>query len=301
MNKYVGSCAALTAGVLYCLVATARAETLASDGELAALRQSSRDFVAAFNEGDAKAVAALWTEDGEYIDEAGRMFAGREAIEQEYSRFFADHKGVQIRIVIDSVKLLSETAAIEDGRAMLEPAPAGAPATSKYTAVHVKVNGKWLMSTVRDSRVETPSAFGRLQDLEWLVGKWTAEEHGAKMEVVCRWIADKSFLERKYTLTKHNGTAASGVQIIGYNPQAGHVQSWTFASDGGHAVGVWTPRENGWAVETQGMAGDGSNTSAINVWTRIDDQAYAWQSVRRTLNGETMPDTDEVVLRRSGR
>jgi uncharacterized protein (TIGR02246 family) len=126
---------------------------------LNAIRQGSRAFVAAFNQGDAKTVASLWTGDGEYIDEAGKRFAGRAAIEEEYARFFAAHPGVKIEIAIDSLRLISADAAIEDGRAILDPAPASAPAVSKYTAVHVKSGGQWLMSTVRDTRVDTPSGY----------------------------------------------------------------------------------------------------------------------------------------------
>jgi uncharacterized protein (TIGR02246 family) len=266
--------------------------------ELAAIRRASDEFVAAFNRGDAPAVAALWTEDGDYIDESGRVFAGRAAIEQEYAGFFAAHSGVTIRIAIDSLKLLSDSAAIEDGHAILDPAPAGAPAIGKYTAVHVKLNGKWLMSTVRDARVETASAFQGVADLEWLIGTWTAEEHGAKNESVCRWVANKSFVERAYSVKQVDGTTTSGVQVIGFNPLSGHVQSWSFNSDGGHAVGVWSPRENGWAAEVRGVSGDGTPTTAINLLTRIDDNAYVWQSVERTAGGVAVPDTDEVVLKR---
>lgn len=266
--------------------------------DLASIRRASEEFVAAFNRGDAPAVAALWTEDGDYTDESGRAFAGRAAIEQEYAGFFAAYSGVKIRIVIDSLRLLSHGAAIEDGRAIIEPAPAGAPATGKYTAVHVKVNGKWLMSTVRDARVETTSAYRSVEDLEWLIGTWVAEERGAKTESVCRWVANKSFVERSYTATRPDGTTASGVQLIGFNPQAGHVQSWSFTSDGGHAVGIWSPREKGWSAEVHGVLGDGTSTTAVNLLTRLDDHAYVWQSVQRAAGGVSLPDTDEVVIKR---
>lgn len=266
--------------------------------DLAAIRAGSQAFVTAFNNGDAKAVAALWTEDGDYSDESGTTFSGREAIEREYVRFFAANSGHKIRLVIDSLKLLSDRAAIEDGRAMLDPAPAGAPATSKYTAIHVKVGDQWLMSTVRDSRVEYPSAYRNVADLEWLIGTWTAEEHGAKTESVCRWVAGKSFVERSYTVTKADGSTTSGVQLIGWNPQDEHVQSWNFASDGGHAIGVWSPSENGWSAEIRGIAGDGTPTAATNLLTKLDDNAYVWQSVKRTAGGQRLADTDEVVLKR---
>lgn len=276
----------------------AKLSTNDASGDLAAIRATSESFVKAFNSADPQAVANLWTERGDYTDDAGHTFTGREAIAREYTAFFKANPGAKIRLAIDSLKLLSDSAAIEDGRAVLDPAPAGAPATSKYTAIHVKADGKWLMSTVRDSHVEQPSAYRNLADLEWLIGTWAAEEHGAKTESVCRWIAGKSFVERKYTITHADGTAASGVQLIGWNPQGGHVQSWNFSAGGGNAIGVWSPRDGGWAIETRGVTGDGTPTTAINLLTKLDDNAYSWQSVRRTAGGQTLADTDEVVLKR---
>lgn len=263
-----------------------------------AIRQTSQSFVAAFNKGDAKAVAAHWTEDGDYSDESGRTFSGREAIEQEYANFFAANQGVQIKVIVDSIKMLGDNAAIEDGRAYLEPGP-GAPAISKYTAAHVRVGDQWLMASVRDSRIEIPSAYKHVEDLEWLIGTWTADEHGTKTVSVCRWIANKSFVERTYTMTNHDGTTATGLQLIGWNPQGGHLQSWNFSPDGGHAVGVWTPREDGWETEVRGVNHDGTRSSATNRLRRLDDNAYVWQSTNRTSGGQSLPDSDEVVLRRS--
>jgi uncharacterized protein (TIGR02246 family) len=271
----------------------------AEAAELAAIRAASEAFVAAFNAGDAQTVAAHWTPQGELVDEAGRKFTGREAIAKEYAALFESQPKSKMRIVIDALKLLSASAAIEEGRATLDPAPAGAPAISKYFVVHVKENGKWLMSTVRDSRVEVPSAYRHVADLEWLIGTWTADDHGAKTTSVCRWIAGKSLVERRYTLTQADGTTTSGLQLIGWNPAGGHVQSWNFSSDGGHAVGVWRAIDGGWQAEMSGVTGDGVPTSAINVLRRLDDNAYVWQSTSRTLAGQGLPDTDEVVLKRS--
>jgi uncharacterized protein (TIGR02246 family) len=281
------------------LLAFANAAALAqnSDDDLA-IRKSSRDFVVAFDKGDAKAVAALWTETGDYTDESGKTFSGRAAIEKEYAAFFATNPGVKLKLTIDSVKLVSGDTAIEDGRAALDPAPAGPPATSKYLAIHVRVDGKWLMSTVRDTRLETPSGYRHVEDLEWLIGKWIAEEHGAKSESVCQWVANKSFVERKFQTTRPDGTTTSGVQLIGWNADAGQIQSWTFSSDGGHAVGVWSPRGGGWSAETRGVTGDGVRTTAVNLLTKLDDGAYSWQSVQRTAGGQPLADTEEVVLKR---
>jgi uncharacterized protein (TIGR02246 family) len=274
------------------------AERRESSPDLDAIRAGSQTFVAAFNKQDAKAVAALWTEDGQYSDDAGRVFAGRAAIGTAYAEFFAQNPGAQLRVVVDSLRLLSPDAAIEAGRAMVALRPDGTPGISSYTAVHVKVDGKWLMATVRDAPGSASSAGQNAADLEWLVGTWVAEEHGVRTESVCSWVAGKSFLERKHTTTRPDGTTASGVQLIGWNPQAGHVQSWSFTSDGGHAIGIWMPIEGGWQAKVDGTTGDGTPTTAVNVLRRLDDNAYAWQSVRRFLGESALPDTEEIVIKR---
>jgi uncharacterized protein (TIGR02246 family) len=274
------------------------AEPQESSPELAALRAASEAFVAAFNKGDAKAIAALWTEDGEYLDDRGRHFAGREAIEQGYAEFFADNPGAVIKLAIDSLRLVGPSTAIEDGRAGVTSGSDGAGGASRYTVVHAKDDGKWLMASVRDTAIETPAAVRCAADLDWLIGTWIAEEHGVQTESVCRWAVDGHFIERRYTTTQLDGTKTSGVQWIGWNAQGGHVQSWDFSPDGGHAVGVWSPTEGGWQAKVEGITGDGIATAAVNRLTRLDDNAYAWQSVRRLLGDVPLPDTDEVVIKR---
>lgn len=267
--------------------------------ETAAIRAGAKAFVAAFNKGDAKAIAALWTPNGEYMDATGRRFNGRAEIEKDYAEFFADNPDTKIRITIDSVRLLSSDAAIEDGHAVTSPTvAAGAAGSSRYTVTHVKVGGKWLMASVRDAPVEISATARSAADLNWLVGTWVAEERGVKTKTVVRWVVEGRFLERTYTTTQIDGTTSSGVQLIGWNPLAGHVQSWNFSPDGGHAVGVWIPVPGGWMGQMSGVMGDGAPTASINQLRRLDDNAYIWQSVHRMLGSTLLPDTGEVVWKR---
>ncbi len=286
------SLAIVSAGVAFAEDADTTPATLAE------IRAGSEAFVKAFNQGDAQAVAALWTKQGEYVDGAGQVFSGQEAIEKEYATFFAEHKGVTMHVTIDSLRMVGDNIAIEEGRAEVEPSPAGVPGYTLYTVVHSKVNDKWLMASVRDTFVAKPSNYESIADLEWMIGTWVAEERGAKMESVCRWVADKSFVERTYTTTNHDGTTTSGVQIIGWNPQTKSVQSWNFSPDGGHAVGLWVPIDSGWRASMRGVTGDGTVTTSVNVLTRLDDNAYSWQSVDRTAGDVSLPDSDEVVIKR---
>ena len=99
-------------------------------------------------------------------------------------------------------------------------------------------------------------------------------------------------------MTNPDHTTTSGVQLIGFNPEGNRIQSWNFSPDGGHAIGTWTPRDKGWAAEIRGVAGDGTITTAVNLLTKLDDNAYVWQSIQRTAAGAALPDTEEVVLTR---
>ncbi len=266
--------------------------------EVAAIRAGSESFVAAFNKHDAKGVAALWTADGEYIDDSGRAINGRDAIEQDYAAFFTENPNVEIKMVIDSLRVISGDVAIEQGRAVVEPPPRGAPGVSSYTAVHTKVDGKWLMASVRDTWTEARVTPASIADLGWLIGSWTAEEHGVKNDSVCRWVAGGQFVERAYTTTLVDGTQTSGVQLIGWNPLEGRVQSWGFSPDGGHDFGIWSPTHGGWRSEMRGVTGTGAPTSSVNLLSRLDDNAYAWKSIQRSVGGIALPDTDEVVIKR---
>src|SRR6516225_2283570 len=55
----------------------------------AAIRKAAADFIKLVDKGDAKAVAAAWTEDGEYITDDGTTIRGRADIESAYAKAFA--------------------------------------------------------------------------------------------------------------------------------------------------------------------------------------------------------------------
>ena len=81
-----------------------------------ALAKKAEAFVEAFHKGDAKALAAFWTPDGDYTDQTGRQLKGREAIEKAFQGLFAENKGVKLRIDSDSLRFVTPDVAIEDGR-----------------------------------------------------------------------------------------------------------------------------------------------------------------------------------------
>lgn len=288
--------------VVFCGLAMAHVghaeDKTSGDSEIAAIRAAAESFQKAFDAGDANALAAMWTAEGEYLTEDGRRVAGRDAIEKEYADFFKQNKGARMTLHIDSIRLLSSDTAIEDGTASLSESATGPPTMSRYSVVHVKQNGQWRMASVRDAQVEAPSHYGRLADFDWLIGAWTSENHGVVLETKFQWIANKNFIEQSFVGRKGDQVLSSGKQIIGWDPRTGWITAWTFTSDGGHAVGRWSPHATGWQVETQGVLIDGTQTSAVNILTRLDDNAMSWRSVNRSAGAFRILDSEEVVLKR---
>src|SRR5262245_31287131 len=92
----------------------------------------AQEFVAAFNRGDAKAVAAFWAPDAEYVDQAGRQVKGRAAIEKLYARTFAERKGAKLNITVLSARLVSPDVALEDGITEVTPAGGGLPTVAHF-------------------------------------------------------------------------------------------------------------------------------------------------------------------------
>ena len=264
----------------------------------AAIRKSAAQFVAAFNRGDAAAVAAQWTEDGDYTNELGQRYRGRAAIEAEYASFFKAYPGIKMEVAVDSVQVINPTTAIEEGRARIEQMPAGVPAISRYTAVHVKQGNQWLMKSVRDSRIETASNLGRLADLQWLIGNWTAEHEGVDIKYTFAWRANKNCIERRFEVTKNGQTLSAGTQNIGWDPQQQRIVSRLFDHQGGHATGVWFPAEGGWTISSVSHTVDGVPSRSTDVMWRLDDGSLAWKSVNRVAADVALADTEAVVLKR---
>ncbi|MDC0265821.1 SgcJ/EcaC family oxidoreductase [Mariniblastus sp.] len=260
------------------------------------IRECAKAFSNAFNSGDAKAIAAQWTMDGDYTNEAGIEFNGREAIEKEYTNFFKQYPGVKIKIDIEEIKMLSETSAIEEGTATLGEF---APVECHYVLIHVKKNGKWLIASARDMRIEAKSNFERFSELEKLIGTWSHETSAGKIETTYRWIANKKFIERKFSVSIDGKTTLSGTQIIGWEPSSQQITSWLFDSTGGNGVATWTPTEKGWMIQSSGVTSDGTTTAATNYWNFSNNDTITWNSTNRLMGNEPLAEAAELTLKRN--
>ena len=100
------------------------------DADREAIRKSAAEFAQAFEKGDAKTIAAQWTEQGEFRDDAGTVLRGRAAIEKAYTEQFKAKPKDRIEVEVKSIRFLARDLAVEDGVLRLTPAGTGLPSAT---------------------------------------------------------------------------------------------------------------------------------------------------------------------------
>ncbi|HVS38511.1 MAG TPA: SgcJ/EcaC family oxidoreductase [Gemmataceae bacterium] len=268
-------------------------------GEEAALKKRADAFTAAFDKGDAKAVAAFWTEDGDYVDETGKQMKGRAEIEKAFTEFFAENKGVKVQIHTESLRFVTPDVAVEDGVTSVAEPDGAPPSRARYTVVHVKKDGQWMLSSVRDSPYAAPSNYEHLKDLEWVIGDWADEgDNGRVARISFEWSESQNFILGTFTASFKNIELSAGSQRIGWDPTKKEIRSWTFDEDGAFGHGAWSKDGDRWVVKTELTLPDGKKVTATNIITRADADTVTWQSKDRTVDGKPSPDVKEVKMKR---
>ncbi|QEG02157.1 SnoaL-like domain protein [Stieleria maiorica] len=267
----------------------------------ATIRKDVAAYVAAFNQGDAKALASMWSPEAVYTNPlSGEQVVGREAIEQQFAAIFAENKGVKLSATTQSVQFISPSVALETGTAAVIR-PEQEPEESEYTAVYVKRDGAWLLDRVTEEDVPVVvSNEDHLKDLQWMIGSWVDQDDRGRVETTCQWTKNRNFMVRMFSMVVGDQIEQSGMQIIGWDAAAGQIRSWVFDSRGGFSDGVWEQKDKKWYIQSTGTMHDGSKMSATNILTYVDDNTLTWQSINRIVDGELLPNVDEVVAVRAG-
>ena len=136
----------------------------------------------------------------------------------------------------------------------------------------------------------------KLKELEWMIGTWVDEDEEARVETTCQWTKNQTFLTRFFTVSVRDRVEMAGVQIVGWDPAAQQIRSWVFDSDGGFGEGMWTKKDKQWHVHSKGTLPDGGQSTSVNIITHVDDDTFTWQVVNRVVDGELLPNVDEVVV-----
>jgi uncharacterized protein (TIGR02246 family) len=277
-------------------VAAAPAVPAKGNSDEESIRNAVATYVKAYSQGDAKEVAAHFTADAEYVDEEGHVLQGRDTIEKSLAESFADEPGSQLETTIDSIRFIGPGAAVEDGTARVTPAGGGAPAKSRYTAVHLKTDGKWLIASIRDQAAGGRQHRDQIKSLEWLVGDWVDESPDSVMIFTCRFDETKKYLLRDFTVKIAGHDAMHGSQRFGWDPMKRHLRAWTFDSEGGFSEGVWHRDGDSWMLKSSGVNADGEATSATTIFAPVDAHTMTWQALDVVIGNNLLPDIDPVRI-----
>jgi uncharacterized protein (TIGR02246 family) len=258
-----------------------------------AIRKQSAAFVHAFEQGDAKTLAELWTADGEYIDDDGTTLHGRSAIAEAYIKLFAKHPKRKVKVNVESIRFVARDSAIEEGVASVLKGDDEKPTFSRYSILYAREEGCWLMAVVR----EGPDEGAALKELDWLIGNWVAKTDEGEVRTTYEWDEGSHFIRARFTI-KDKGRAVSGTQWIAKDPRTGKLRSWLFGKDGGFGEATWTWDAKRWIIEATGVMEDGSEMTATNILTPHGRDAFTWQSTNRTVDGEAAPDVRPVKVTR---
>jgi uncharacterized protein (TIGR02246 family) len=263
----------------------------------AAIRKAAASYAEVFNKHDAKSLADHWSPDAVYTNRTtGEEVVGRAAISEQFTALFKEQPAVKLEVNVASVQFVSPNVAIEQGTAKMLVANAE-PEETEYSAVNVKRDGKWLLDRVTDKSKEViPSHYEQLKALEWMVGNWTDEAENAVVELDCNWTKNKNFLTRAFKISIEGQIDFSGMQVIGWDPAAKTIRSWTFDSNGTFAEATWEHRSGRWFIRNRGVLPDGRTATMINVMKPVDEKSFTWQTIERTADGELLPNIDEILI-----
>jgi uncharacterized protein (TIGR02246 family) len=147
-----------------------------------ALRELHREFVTAYNKGDAAAVAACYAPDADFVGIKGETHHGRADIEKRFASFFAQNKGARLKSPFGTLRFITSEVAISDRSEESTPAVKGGPDRVLATVVYVKRDGKWLQTSVRlmvpfQAAAGTERTNSAQQELQALQGTWTLENY----------------------------------------------------------------------------------------------------------------------------
>ena len=270
----------------------------ANEDPTRAVVRLTEDMVRAFGRRDAAAMAAHWTEQGEYTQNGGQSIRGRAEIQKGYSEFLKTIQGEpRVEVHLDAVRFPSADAALIEVSLVRSNDQGEVVASARQDAVLVRERDHWKLAVVREWDHDVgPRA--SLKDLEWLVGTWRAATADREVNITYAWDENKAFIRGTYTVRESGKVVESGTETIGRDSADGVIRSWLFQSDGGFAGGVLTRDGRKWAVDVHAVRADGTRLTGTVTYLPVDPDTFTWQAVNQALDGVAVADTPPIKVTR---
>ncbi|HVJ83150.1 MAG TPA: nuclear transport factor 2 family protein [Planctomycetia bacterium] len=264
----------------------------------AQIRKAIEDYVAAFNKKDLPAVTAAWSEKAVCTDrDSGEIMEGRAAIVADIEKGFKERPSAKLTGKLEKVRMVRPDVASVAGSTTVVT-PGVDPEVSKFSAVMVKENGRWLIDTVTEGAASAPeSAKEALKDLGWLIGTWKEEDsEGEGVETTFKWSATETFLLRTFRKYGKDGDEEHGTQVIAWDARAKQIRSWTFNDDGSFGESTWIKTGDEWIARSSQTLADGSEATGTYVMKRVGRDAIEVKLVGHELDGDPQPSGPAVKL-----
>ncbi|HLW66241.1 MAG TPA: SgcJ/EcaC family oxidoreductase [Gemmataceae bacterium] len=266
----------------------------AREADATAIRQSAVEFTEAFNKGDAKAVAALFTENAENREADGRTVVGRAGIEKAYAEFFKANPVAKIDVLIQSIRFPAKDMAVEEGLARVTISPKDLPRSTHYVVVHSREGGQWKMALSAEGGVGQYY----LEDLDWLLGDWGTTIKDQTVKFSFTRDPKKAFITGTFTRIPAGKQPISGSIRIALDPETGRIRSWGFEDDGTHSQSLWSCDGKSWILDAKGVLPDGTPAGERIILQRAGADAITWRSIDRVAGNDKLPDTTPMRLTR---
>ncbi len=305
------------AGLILFAASAASAASAADPSPRAAdesqIRSAAQAYLDALGRGDGKACAALWTPDGDIVDDLGAVLPGRDTVALT-APAPAGAPRPDVRISDTKIRFLTADVAIEDGT--IEVGPAGSAIAGRFTATWVRHDGSWKLAALREARAAEPAGPASLEQLDWMVGEWEIERKPPAsdaplapdaadrpaLRLSVKWNATKTFLERDLAMGPADTASPTMLisQRIGWEPLSRSIRSWAFGSDGSHAEGTWHRDGGSWIAHVTTVRPDGSQTGAINIYTYDGKDRCIWRSIPTHVGADHTQPMSATLVRKSG-
>ena len=263
-----------------------------------AIKASSAAYVAAFNGRDFAALADQWAEKAELV-EGGARVEGREQIMRSIRGWLERHPQAGLAIEVTEVEMLAAPLARVSGVMRFTRRPGDRQAASRFTSLRVLEDGKWRLV----ESLVAPSHAAALDDLDWLVGRWQAEDAaaGVTAEATYEKAAGGYALVGRSKLVSKGGATIEALELIHADRDSGMIRSCTFDSTGAQAEGILAG--DGTTLEqllvgTPADTVDGREARWVRTITQTGDGRFTLHAIERSIDGVPLPDGPPLHFRK---
>ncbi|NDC63564.1 MAG: nuclear transport factor 2 family protein [Planctomycetia bacterium] len=288
------------------------AEPAGPPADVAAIRAAAAAYRAALAKGDAEAMRAIWTADGDIVDGWGNRLLARDTDALDGGPAATAGPRPEFRVNETQLRFITADVVVEDGTVDVVLPGMKAALEGWFSALWVRKGGDWKLAGLRESERPVVADADMVADLDWMVGDWVLAVDGdagatiagkaapaAAAEMSVRWDAGRTFLVRDVRVPVaaaadepaandstggHVGNVVEVHQRIGWDPLVRRVRSWSFASDGSRGEATWFRDGDSWVAAQTAILPSGRQETSVNVYSYDGRDRFVWRVLPEAMD-----------------